>query len=180
MWSPDGTQIVFVGREPGSEFQLFTMNADGRGAMALTQTNTRNRDPMWTPDGETLIYRFERVAGSASYDLFSLHLPTGVFRNLTDNNPDTGAAVISPDGTQIAYVNDNRTVRLAHLPFGEVYMETSNSTRAPAWSPDGTRVAYVGPRDRFASSVIDTLYIVDAQPDDQPRRIIFDDLMSLD
>ncbi len=178
-WSPDGSQIVYM-RPNRGDMQLEVMNALGRGAVQVTDSNATNRDPQWMTDGETLVYRFERVAGTGTYDLFTLHLPTGVFRNLTDDNPTNDQITVSPDGSQIAYSYDNRTIRVARLPYGEVFLETSNTTRSPAWSPDSTQLAYVGPRDRFASSVIDTLHIIDAEPGAEPLRLVWEDLIGVD
>ena len=179
-WSPDGTELVYVRLQPGNDIELIVMDAMGRRPVQVTNTRAANRDPQWLPDGETLIYRFERVTGGGSYDIFTLHLPSGAFRNLTDDNPANNQLAVSPDGTQIAYTYDNRTVRLATLPYGAVFHETSNSTRSPSWSPDGEQVAYAGPQDRFASSVIDTIYILDAEPDAEPVRYIQPELIGID
>lgn len=178
-WSPDGSQIAYAQVRGTPSFQLMVMNAWGRDPRPLTATGAANRDPQWLPDGETLVYLFERVAGQTSFDVFTLHLPTGVHRNLTDDNPHNEQVAVSPDGAMVAYHHDNRTIRLASLPFGVVFAETSADTHSPAWSPDGTRLAYVGPQDRFASSVIDTLYVLDATPDAAPTRYVQADRFQL-
>lgn len=62
VWSPDGTRIAFVGRDP--RFDLFVVNADGSGMTRLTQDQGDNEDPSWSPDGRYLIFSSTRTGKS--------------------------------------------------------------------------------------------------------------------
>ena len=59
MFSPDGTQIAFVGRTQG-RFDLFVMNLDGTGLQRITQDMGNNEDPTWSPDGRYLVFSSTR------------------------------------------------------------------------------------------------------------------------
>jgi Tol biopolymer transport system component len=57
-WSPDGTQITFLGftMSDGFRREIYLINADGTGLTQLTnlpdQAGNWPRDPVWSPDGE--------------------------------------------------------------------------------------------------------------------------------
>jgi len=94
-WSPDGTQVAFVGSTPGSgahlpqiyvvtvgesdytrltnfsssrtgDTELWTMNADGSKQVQLTDRSDIDIDPSWSPDGLNIVYS-RRI--DASWDL---------------------------------------------------------------------------------------------------------------
>ncbi|MBN2798084.1 MAG: Tol-Pal system beta propeller repeat protein TolB [Deltaproteobacteria bacterium] len=62
VWSPDGTQIAFVGRDP--RFDVFVVNADGSHMVRITQDQGDNEDPSWSPDGRYLIFSSTRTGRS--------------------------------------------------------------------------------------------------------------------
>ncbi len=51
LWSPDGSQIAFAARlsGEGSEWAIWTMNADGSGPKQLTDNTARDLNPVWSP-----------------------------------------------------------------------------------------------------------------------------------
>lgn len=69
-WSPDGTWIAVVRREysgPGASpgDQLWLMRADGSGARPLTSdADAIHGLPVWSPDGQHLLYQRYPLAGS--------------------------------------------------------------------------------------------------------------------
>jgi TolB protein len=70
-WSPDGTKIVFhssrkldgtTGMNLASN--LWRVNVDGTGLIALTNTatpGTDSADPQWSPDGTKIVFRSRRT-----------------------------------------------------------------------------------------------------------------------
>ena len=57
-WSPDGTQIAFVGNPRGdpSQRQIFLMQRDGSAVRQLTTMPGPNSNPVWSPDGQTIAF----------------------------------------------------------------------------------------------------------------------------
>jgi len=172
-WSPDGADIAYVAPNTDTR-QIYLLRGLEGEPVQLTSGLAESREPRWLPEGERLLFLFERTAGRRAYDVFTLEIETGTLRNLTDDNPNSGTAVPSPDGETVAYQFDNRQVRVVELPYGAPVLEAQNGTRSPAWSPDGRRLAYVGPQDRFVSSVIDTIYVHPMDDSDLTRYSVAD------
>ncbi|MFL5805354.1 MAG: peptidoglycan-binding protein [Roseiflexaceae bacterium] len=57
-WSPDGTQIAFVGNPRGdpSQRQVFLMQHDGSAVRQITTMQGPNSNPIWSPDGQTIAF----------------------------------------------------------------------------------------------------------------------------
>lgn len=47
-WSPDGSRIVFFTTRD-SDWEIYTMNADGSGLANLTNDEGRDQHPSWRP-----------------------------------------------------------------------------------------------------------------------------------
>lgn len=85
-WSPDGTQIAFVGN-PRPELRdrhVYVMNADGSNIRQLTTMPGPNSDPVWSPDGSVLAF-----ANQPSDDVrqpWLLDPVSGAVRQLSNND----------------------------------------------------------------------------------------------
>lgn len=55
-WSPDDRQLVFMGREPGKPWKMYTVNADGEHLQGVLDEQRSEADPDWSPDGKTLVF----------------------------------------------------------------------------------------------------------------------------
>lgn len=61
----DNGKIAWV-REPGSVGEIYVMSPDGSGKVNLTQTATREYDPVWRASGSTLLFTRDRGPSSPS------------------------------------------------------------------------------------------------------------------
>ncbi|MDP9243857.1 MAG: hypothetical protein M3O77_02100, partial [Chloroflexota bacterium] len=58
-WSPDSSRLVFLGDSNGST-DIFVMDADGANVAQLTDDDAFNTFPLWSPDGETILFLTRR------------------------------------------------------------------------------------------------------------------------
>lgn len=54
-WSPDGLRIAYFDRVAGIS-KIFVVDTDGTHRTRITNTNTEEWEPSWSPDGEWLLY----------------------------------------------------------------------------------------------------------------------------
>jgi Tol biopolymer transport system component len=55
-WSPDGTQIAFMARVGGNDFEICLINADGSNFRQLTDNDIPDASPSWSPDGDQIVF----------------------------------------------------------------------------------------------------------------------------
>lgn len=145
-WSPDGSQIVFVG--PEERYQLSLVDV-ASGAVTTLDIDWANLyTPVWEPGGERLAY--------ASSDGFFIITPGA------DGTPVEEVAYgepyllgWSPDGAAIAAMRDDDgyTLWLYNVPSGVLASQladdrTFDSVGPLVWSPDSGAVAFMARAER--------------------------------
>ena len=153
-WSPSGARLAYI--EPGDDgdaLMVFDPSTGDKQNLLDPSDNTDQIDlstAQWSPQGDTLL-----MSGATS--LWLLNVQSGALKSLAEGGNKTSLA-FSPDGTKIAYVQDNNlytigvndgkitqltndgseTVFNGNLDW--VYNEelaTRSSQAAYAWSPNG-------------------------------------------
>ena len=150
-WSPDGARIAYgrqyVALRDDEEHEgvlvshIWSVSPDGREARQLTDGDTVDLWPAWSPDGSRIAFSRE-VEG----DRFIVVMDSDGTRQqpLTAGGLWEQTPAWSPDGARIAYIAGDEVIVAnadatgARAAFGGV---------APlgglSWSPDGSRVAFV-------------------------------------
>jgi Tol biopolymer transport system component len=142
--SPDGTRIALQISGANEELWLYDTRTSTLSRLTFEGENTV---PVWTPDGQRLIFTSNR---SGAFYLYWMAPDGSGIQQLTSTPVIFGQPVsISPDGKTIAFVHyeskgapdiwimpldgDRRARPLASTTFTEL---------APQISPDGRRIAY--------------------------------------
>jgi hypothetical protein len=169
-------KIVFARDTGAGNHDVFVANADGSGAVDLTNDTSDDVDPTVSPDGTRVAFSSNR---GGSYDLFVMNIDGSVPIRITASFGAEREPVWTPDGNEIAY---------AALPVGgatgwdiwTVGADGSDPTAKaslpgddhhPTYSPDGTQVAwssggqiYASPSDFSLATQIIASGTVDTSP----------------
>ena len=153
-WSPDGATIAYVagfGNDAGHwRAHIWSVNADGTRPAQLTDGDTRDRWPAWSPDGTRIA--FDRLTGTARNDgkfddadryIASVGASGGNVTALTGGGSWEDAPAWSPDGTQLAFTSGS-WLYLADADGMNRETITSGvySNGGLSFSPDGRRIAF--------------------------------------
>ncbi len=159
-WNPAGTKIAYTAALPGDVVQVWTINADGTDAHAVTPAGYHL--PIWSPDGTEFAVA---TVGTETDPLSSVaiaDLATGTTRMIAHNTSDIGTLfgppVWAPDGSKLAFLtavfmegsggtatinvvnpDGSDRIRLPAIMDGAL-----NAERELAWSPDGEWLAFDG------------------------------------
>jgi eukaryotic-like serine/threonine-protein kinase len=142
--SRDGRQIAYYSiGEPQED--IFIGSVDGP-MRRLTDDAARDRGPMFTPDGRSVVFYSNR---DGVWALWMIGVDGGGLRKITGPKGGAVYANVSPSGNTVVFVADSaRQVFSAPLSAAESTAtllsgtETDGKFFGPTgWSPDGTRIA---------------------------------------
>jgi Tol biopolymer transport system component len=140
--SPDGTQIALYNIGEHQE-DVFIGTADGR-MRRVTDDAARDRGPVFTPDGRSLLFYSTRDGNWAAW---SVGVDGGNLRRVAGEAPGVVYVTVSPKGDRLAFVsNSGRSAYTAPIGGGPAVELTGTQVDGEhftpmSWSPDGTRLA---------------------------------------
>lgn len=139
--SPDRTRIVFSSNrgDRDGNFDIFVMDADGGTPRRLTTEPGTDGEPVWTPDGASIVFTSSRTGAP---QLYVISADSGDARPLTTAPAGNLAAAVSPDGRTVAFVSlrdgGPRVYRIGMDGTGEARVGTGVLKEgAPAFLPGG-------------------------------------------
>jgi len=152
-WSPDSSQFVYEVRTANHSAQIFLYTVSTRQNVALTDNQSLNADPSFSPDGSQIAFASDR---DKNVNIYVMQTDGSNLRRLTDDQYFDNYPVFSPDGTQIAFQSNREDERV------EIYLKNVNDNTAPkrlthstngtglapkCWSADGTQILAYTNRD---------------------------------
>lgn len=150
VWSPDGTQMLFVSDRDG-DAEIFIRSAGG-GEIQLTHNTADDAHPSWSPSGDHIL--FTSNAGGGFFQIFTMN-PDGSDAQQIGVVPGNNAMHprYSPDGSRIAFMRASVTEPLCEWNWDVWVMDADgenqqritsrlNADLYPNWTPDGTEIVY--------------------------------------
>lgn len=171
--SPDGKRVAFASNRDGY-WDLYTLDLQTGDVSQLTNTQTYDAAPSWSPDMAWIAYEtFQN--GNLQVALLPL---TGSNQKPVILTPDSSSSYSpawSPDGRQIAFVsnrNGDTDIWLADLnkASDDRFTDISHTPQAaeshPVWSPDGNQLAWSSASEN--ADYYSGIYVWDAKQPDRP------------
>ena len=163
--SPDGSEVAFVARG-----EVFVASADHGTTRRITDTPEQERSVRFSPDGRSLIYASERGRSWNLYRTDLLDKDEPDFFNATAfketpvlvTDAETFEPRFSPDGKEVAYLEDRNTIKVLDLKSGKSRVVLPGDLNYSyddgdldfEWSPDGQWLAVTFlSRDRWSNEI---------------------------
>jgi Tol biopolymer transport system component len=173
-WSPDGRRVAFASYDRTAS-EIWTVDAEGRDPVKVSEGNGQCYDPVWGPDGESVLFPCWSDTWSVGIFRRKTSRSTGRALGVPEEIASFGVAglgwvkqlAVSRDGTKLAYAGLTMASNIWRIPVdarGEpagpetpVTRETGRNSR-PAVSSDGGRIAL----SRWRPGANQDIWIVDA------------------
>ena len=146
--SADGKQIVFINRG-----EVFVVSTEYKTIKRITETPEAEADVVFSPDGKKIAYASEREGIWNIYTAEFTRKEDINFPNATsivekplfkNNKVDRRAPSFSPDGKELAYIEDRDKLMVMNIESGKTRQITDGSSCFStggvfdySWSPDG-------------------------------------------
>ena len=144
-WSPDGRQLVFMGRQPGKPWKIYTLDADGGHLQEVLDESRSEADPDWSPDGKFLVFgRLPDLMAEASQPkaIYTVDLAAKTITKLPDSD-----SLFSPrwsaDGKYIAALSiDQKRMMLFDVAAKSWRLLAEQTIADPVWSHDNSAIFF--------------------------------------
>jgi len=143
-WSPEGNKLVVKSyRDENDEVYIIDLNT--KDQTNITNHISSDGSPVWTTNGELILFQSERDNEKGELYLYSL--ASKQISRFTNNDINEYSAVWSPNGDKIAFVSNkdgDDDIYLMDSLGNNIIQLTNNELNDwyPQWSPDGSSIIF--------------------------------------
>jgi TolB protein len=151
---PKGT-LSFLSTRDGN-FEIYSMNADGKNVVNLSNHKSLDFWSSWSPDGKYILFYSNRDGNN---EIYRMDADGKNQVNISNHPANDYLPCWSPDGKQLLFTSDrdnkNREVYLMNIDGSGVERLTFNDLfeEVPTWSKDGSKILFT----RQIEEMLDTV-----------------------
>jgi len=139
------TKIVFSAEVGPAKKEIYICDFDGTNFKKLTNNNALSVEPVWSPNGRSVIYSY---IGKCDTDLIELDLASNRSRRLAQFPGLNAGGKLSPSCANVALIlsKDNQIDLYTRSVNGTDLKRLTNDKgveASPCWSPDGGKICFV-------------------------------------
>ena len=139
------SRIVFTVDTGNGNRELTVCDFDGRNPQKITSNRKLCKDPVWSPDGKSIVYSLFTGANTC---LVQYDTVTKLSRRISKYSGLNAGGAISPDGRTVALIlnRDNQVdLYIRSLEGTDLRRVTKDKAveASPCWSPDGKKICFV-------------------------------------
>lgn len=107
-WSPDGKKIAFVANDKSGRMDVYVYDVPREELLRLTNDAYDDRDPVWHPNGERVIFSSDRTKFERAdiYNLYQIDVTTKALSYVTQGKENYYSPAFSPDGKHLIFTSN--------------------------------------------------------------------------
>ncbi|NBC64345.1 MAG: hypothetical protein GVY07_01610 [Bacteroidetes bacterium] len=150
-WSPNGKTITAHFRDEVGDYEIYTMNRQGKDRVPITDNMATDVHPRFSPDGSKIVFISDR---DYRPEIYVMNSDGSNQTRLTNSDSYDIDAVWSPDGEKIAFISNrlgsfdifvmNADGSEKRLVVGSPSIDIS-----PVWSPEGDKILFSSNRSGY-------------------------------
>jgi Tol biopolymer transport system component len=158
-WAPDGNTITAHFRDEVGDYEIYTMNRQGKDRVPITDNMATDVHPRFSPDGSKIVFISDR---DYRPEIYVMNADGSDQTRMTNSDSYDIDPVWSPDGDKIAFISNRLgsfDIFVMNADGSDMQLLTDDSPAidiAPVWSPDGSKIMYSSNREGYFN-----LYVLD-------------------